>query len=134
MSMFSSLRVDLPSGIYRQKRSTGIAVYQYTRHFRDKNGKSRHQSSMIGILDEISGLLIPNDNYFKINGIVPPVSDFHNVIQYGYPFAFYHLCESLGLTSILSDIFPNSWKDMITAACYIPVSYTHLSLSDNDFK
>lgn len=74
---------------------------------------------MIGILDEISKLLIPNDNYFKMNGSAPPVSAFHTVLQYGYPFVFCHLCESLGLTSILSDTFSDSWEDMITAACYI---------------
>lgn len=138
MSLFSSMRVDLPKSTYFQKRVSGTAVYQYTRHFRDSNGKPRHNSSMIGILDEESNRLIPNSNYFDINHISSPVSSFYSVQQYGYPFVFYHLCDSLGLSSILSSIFPDSWKEIVTTACYILIegsTMDYLDLwQDNSFS
>ena len=62
------LLVDIPEkGTYKIKSKSGTKEYVYltTRAYRNSNGRPTSDSVMIGIVDEETGKLIPNQNFFK---------------------------------------------------------------------
>lgn len=64
----NKLLVEMPKKkIYKAKKSNGsIHVYFITKAYRNKNGKPTSDSVMIGSQDTETGMLIPNQNFFKI--------------------------------------------------------------------
>lgn len=67
MALDASVLVDLPEhGIAYKKVSGKTYVYYVTATYRNKNGNPTCDRSSIGRLDEMSGKLIPNRNYYEI--------------------------------------------------------------------
>lgn len=62
------LLVEMPAKkIYKQKSLNGKAyVYYTTRAYRNEKGKPTSDSVMIGTEDTETGMLIPNQNFFKV--------------------------------------------------------------------
>lgn len=93
MSLNENLRVPLPiKGIaYKRPKKEGSKyVYFTTASYRDKNGKPTNKRTAIGKLDEASGMLIPNNNYYKffpdtsVNFSPNAIQDFGSVYLMDY--------------------------------------------------
>ena len=71
MAIYSKTPIDIPDDIGVHVKSAGAKgekyVYKYVKYFRNKEGKPRNKSKIIGKLDEATGKMFPNDNYFEIN-------------------------------------------------------------------
>ncbi len=119
MGIYKNERVLMPeSGYYLKKNNNKIYVYQYTDYYRNADGLSRNRSTAIGILDSDSKLLIPNDNYYKIDNIAPALS-YDSVVNYGYTFLVNHIAEHIGLKNILKNIFPECVNEILAMCSYI---------------
>jgi hypothetical protein len=50
-------------------------VYKYIKYFRNENGKPRNKAIAIGKLDQASGMMYPNNNYFQTYNLEPLLQD-----------------------------------------------------------
>jgi hypothetical protein len=106
MALYKKERFVIPKGTYRNKQKDKTYIYQYTDHFRsNENGKAGHKSKVIGLLDEASGQLIPNDNYFELNSLEPRLFS-EDVLSFGYTSLCNHVLTDLGVVKLLKKHFP----------------------------
>ena len=94
-------------------------VYRYTSYFRNDDGKPRNKARMIGKMDEATGKMAPNANYFEMYALdcaLPDVS----VWDYGYPYAVLEVCRDIGLMECLSASLGDGIAlDVVACASYI---------------
>ena len=69
-------------------------------------------------MDEETGKLIPNRNYYEIylNKPVPPKN---GIFEYGVYDVFEQICSKLGFKRLLKRYFPENYTEMLTAAQYM---------------
>lgn len=118
MALDASVLVDLPEhGIAYKKVSGKTYVYYVTATYRNKNGNPTCDRSSIGRLDETSGKLIPNRNYYEIflKQPIPPAGD---LFCCGFFDVFDRVCDSLGIKKLLKRYFPEHCREILTAAQY----------------
>lgn len=66
MSMLDIIKVPLPKKrIIKEKRNGKIYVFYVLKTFRNAKNQPTNKRVSIGRLDDESGLLIPNDTFFK---------------------------------------------------------------------
>ena len=83
MALNKSVLVDIPEhGIAYKKVSGKTYVYYVTATYRNKKGQPICDRSSIGRLDEETGKLIPNRNYYEIY-LKKPVSPVNGIFEYG---------------------------------------------------
>ena len=108
MSLNKNLRVLLPKkGIAFKKPNKNGSKYVYftTATYRDKKGNPTNKRTAIGKLDEKSGMLIPNNNYYdffpdtNINFLPKSILDF------GPTYLIDHIFSSLHISNFLTDAF-----------------------------
>lgn len=119
MALDNSILVDLPEhGIAYKKVSGKTYVYYVTATYRNKNGNPTCDRSSIGRLDEASGKLVPNRNYYEIylKQPAPPAGD---IFSCGVYRVFDHICGELGIKKLLDCYFPEHAAEMLTAAQYM---------------
>ena len=119
MALDTSVKVPLPEhGIAYKKVSGKVYVYFVTATYRNAKGQPTCDRSCIGRLDEESGKLIPNKNYYEIylKGSRPMAG---GVFDYGMFHVFENIVKELGIVTILRRYFPNSYKQILTAAQYM---------------
>lgn len=119
MALDASVLVDLPEhGIAYKKVSGKTYVYYVTATYRNKNGNPTCDRSSIGRLDETSGKLIPNRNYYEIflKQPIPPAGDFFCC---GVFDVFDRVCDTLGVKKLLKRYFPEHCKEILTVAQYL---------------
>lgn len=119
MALDSSVKVAVPEhGIAYKKVSGKTYVYYVTATYRNKKGKPTCERSSIGKLDEKTGMLIPNRNYYEIylKTSVPAAT---GVYSCGVNFVFDGITEKLEITKLLKTYFPENYKEMLTIAQYI---------------
>ena len=69
MTLNPSFQVELPkSGIVITKSGKYPYVFYVLRSFRNEKGQPTNEKVSIGKLDEATGMLIPNQSYFKFFG------------------------------------------------------------------
>ena len=93
MSLNASVKVPLPErGIVRRKVSGKTYIYYAVATYRDENGKPTNDRVSIGKLDEESGMLIPNRNYYEIykNQPAPQMTAIHD---FGVGYAFEEIAK-----------------------------------------
>ena len=108
MALDKSILVDIPErGIAYKKVSGKTYVYYVTATYRNKKGQPTCDRSSIGRLDEETGKLIPNRNYYEIylNKPVPPKN---GIFEYGVYDVFERYAESWGLKGFLKDTSPKT--------------------------
>ena len=67
MALDQSNKVPLPKrGIVKYKSKNATYVYHITRIYRNEKGKPTNDRVSIGKIDEETGMLIPNRNYYEI--------------------------------------------------------------------
>lgn len=119
--------VDIPSGVVFYKTNNDNTKYAYyyqgyTRNTYKENPKVKR--IMIGKLDEETGKLIPNDNYFELFGDAssPYANDCNNqafIYKYGVYLILSKIAHSLGLTLTLKESFPDDYLKYLGIAQYM---------------
>ena len=119
MSLNKEVQVELPEhGIAYKKVSGKTYVYYVTASFRNEKGKPTCERSSIGRLDEETGKLIPNRNYYEIYLKQPaPVST--GIYDCGVNHVFENIAANLGVKKLLKAYFPENYKEILTIAQYI---------------
>jgi transposase len=119
MSLNKDIQVSLPKhGIAYKKVSGKTYVYYVTASYRNKAGNPTCDRSCIGRLDEETGKLIPNRNYYEIYlKTSAPVST--GIYDCGVNHAFEEVAAKLGVTKLLKECFPENYKEMLTIAQYM---------------
>lgn len=119
MALDKSILVDIPEhGIAYKKISDKTYVYYVTATYRNEKGQPTCDRSSIGRLDEETGKLIPNRNYYEIY-LKKPVPQTKGVFQYGVYDAFNKICSKLGVLKLLKRYFPENYAEMLTVAQYM---------------
>ncbi len=119
MALDSTVKVALPEhGIAYKKISGKTYVYYVTATYRNEKGQPTCDRSSIGRLDEVSGMLIPNRNYYEIYLKTPPPVT-KGIYDYGVNFAFEAITGKLGITRLLKKYFAEHYKEMLTVAQYM---------------
>lgn len=119
MALNSNIQVDIPEhGIAYKKVSGKTYVYYVTATYRNEKGKPTCDRSSIGKLDETTGKLIPNRNYYEIYlKQSAPLSS--GIIECGVNHAFENISAKLGLTKLLKKYFPENCNEIMTIAQYM---------------
>ncbi|HNX65193.1 MAG TPA: transposase [Oscillospiraceae bacterium] len=119
MALNSSVKVSLPEhGIAYKKVSGKTYVYYVTASYRNEKGQPTCDRSSIGRLDEESGMLIPNRNYYEIY-LKTPSPTATGIFSSGVNYAFEGIADKLGLSKLLKLYFPESCKEILTTAQYM---------------
>ena len=119
MALDRSVLVPRPEhGTVLKTVSGKTYVYYATAVYRNEKGQPTCDRTSIGRLDEESGMLIPNRNYYEVYlKQSQPMQG--SVMDYGVFYVFMAIAEKLGLTAILKKYFPDSYKEILTAAHYM---------------
>jgi transposase len=122
MSISHSIFIDVPTGDGIHIKIAGAKgeryVYKYTHYFRNAEGKPRNRAILIGKIDEKSGKMKPNKNFFELFKISPEMPD-ATVWDYGYSYLALKCCNDMGLTSCLNEVFGEQAMDIIVSAIYV---------------
>ena len=122
MAAFTNTLVKIPEDKGVHIKSAGSKgekyVYKYVKYFRNENGEPRNKAKAIGKLDQASGMMYPNSNYFDTYNLEPLLHDF-SVWDYGYSYIILKACRETGLFDCLSEIFGTKTMDIIVMAAYI---------------
>jgi hypothetical protein len=122
MALHMNRLVDIPGGDGVHVKSAGAKgekyVYKYVRYFRNEDGKPRNKAKSIGKLDEETGKMYPNSNYYDLFNIDPQFSDI-DVWDYGYAYTVLYACREIGLLDCLLDAFGARAMDIVVIAAYI---------------
>lgn len=119
MSLDSSVQVELPKHGIAYKRVSGKTyVYYVTAAYRNSQGHPTCDRISIGRLDENTGKLIPNRNYYE-KVLEKPMPVTAGVMSFGVYDVFTKVCAKLGVTKILERYFPENSKQIMTVAQYI---------------
>lgn len=119
MALDKSVLVDLPEhGIAYKKVSGKTYVYYVTATYRNEKGKPTCDRSSIGRLDEATGKLIPNRNYYEIY-LKTPVPEKKGIYNYGVYDVFDKVCTKLGVTKLLKRYFPEQFEEILAVAQYM---------------
>jgi len=118
MTIKAKVLVDLPSRTVIVPNGKYKYVYYTKKTYRIANGQIRNDRVAIGKLSE-DGRLIPNQNYYEIFGESKPVDLPDTVRSCGSYAVCKALSESLGLNSLLIDVFPDTYGEIMATAQYI---------------
>lgn len=119
MALDKTVQVELPErGIAYKKVSGKTYVYYVTAAYRNEKGQPTCDRTSIGRLDEATGKLIPNRNYYEIY-LKKPMPANTGIQDYGVADVFDKVCKKLGVTKLVEKYFPENAKEMLTAAQYI---------------
>lgn len=117
MALNSEMKVEIPErGVAYKKVSGKTYVYYVTATYRNAKGKPTCDRVSIGRLDEESGKLIPNRNYYEIY-LKQPVEKC--VRDYGVGLVFAKICKTLGIEKLLKSYFPEHCEKILSAAQYM---------------
>ena len=119
MALDSSVKVPLPEhGIAYKKISGKTYVYYVTATYRNEKGRPTCDRVSIGRLDEESGMLIPNRNYYEIY-LKTPIPVNKGISDYGVGDIFEKICDKLGIKRLLRRYFPGQENGILTIAQYM---------------
>lgn len=113
--------VDLPDKkitINRSNKNKTPYVYYTKRAYRNKKNQPTSEKILIGKLDDASGGLIPNNNYYEIYGAKKTLNT-KSILDYGNFFAMQFILEDLKILDILQATFPTEYNNIITIAMYM---------------
>ena len=119
MALSNTVKVPLPErGIAYKKVSGKTYVYYATATYRNEKGQPTCDRSSIGKLDEKSGMLIPNRNYYEIY-LKTPAPAATGIYHCGVNYVFEEIAKELGITKLLKTYFPENYKEALTIAQYM---------------
>lgn len=93
MALDKSVKVELPErGIAYKKVSGRTYVYYVTAVYRNEKGQPTCDRTSIGLLDEETGKLIPNRNYYEVC-LKKPMPVNTGIQDYGVADVFEKVCK-----------------------------------------
>lgn len=112
--------VDLPKKRITYKKGPGGTKYVYytLRSYRNAKGKPTSDEKSIGKLDEATGKLIPNRNYYELfpeERLDAP----DKILSTGYFKVFLQLAHSISLTQALAKSFSKEYETLLGIAAYM---------------
>jgi hypothetical protein len=114
--------IDVPTDKGVHVKSAGEKgekyVYKHTHYYRNKDGKPRNKSKLIGKIDVESGKIIPNDNYYDIFNVTPEFQEL-SVWWYGYTYIVQKACKDMGLMDCLLHAFGNQSNEIVAIAAFM---------------
>lgn len=123
MALNSSTKVPVPErGIIKCKSNGSTYIYHIIRNYRNDKGQPTNDRISIGKLDEESGMLLPNRNYFEIYApddaqTKPP--EIESIKSCGVTFTVDGLLKELGLIDVMQKKFPKHVNQIIALAEYM---------------
>ena len=119
MALDRNVQVELPKhGIAYKKVSEKTYVYYVTAAYRNDKGKPTCDRTSIGRLDEETGKLIPNRNYYEIY-LKKPMPVNTGIQDCGVADVAQKVSRKLGVTKLIQKYFPENEREMLTAAQYM---------------
>lgn len=99
-------------------------VYYRTRVYRNAKGQPTNDTVLIGKKDHESGMLIPNNKYYKFFGVEPKEKSYQEIVpnailDYGNNYLLEYLLEKYDVNSTLKYAFPDIHKEIATLAKYM---------------
>lgn len=122
MSLDQNNKVPMPQrGIIKYKSNGTTYVYSITRTYRNEKGKPTNDRVSIGKIDEGTGMLIPNRNYYEIYAPdkKPVQPEIEHIKSCGVTYAVDGLLNELGLIDIMRKKFPKYADTIIALAEYM---------------
>ena len=123
MALNRNRLVPLPErGIVKYKSKDATYVYHITRIYRNEKGKPTNDRVSIGKIDEETGMLIPNRNYYEIYASSNSQSgqpEIESIKSCGVTYAVDGLLNELGLVDIMRKKFPKHADQIIALAEYM---------------
>ena len=120
MPLNSNIKVEMPAHCVKAPKN-GTNYIQYTvRAYRNAKGKPTSARIVIGKLDEESGMLIPNRNYYEYFHKEMPPKLPEIVRSAGTYTAFRGVAKKLGLEKTVREVFgEDKARNMLTVAHYM---------------
>lgn len=119
MALNEKIKVKMPEHCVKVPRN-GTTYIQYTvRAYRNEKGKPTSERIAIGKLDEETGMLIPNRNYYEIFEKKDPDSLPELVRSNGVYRLFSRICQKTGIEGLLKQLYPEHWRKILTVAQYM---------------
>jgi transposase len=122
MALDESVKVPLPrQGIVKYKSGDVVYAYYITRIYRNEKGKPTNDRVSIGKIDNETGMLIPNRNYYEIYAKNNPLkdSDIESIKSCGLTFAIDGQFKETGLYDVIKRKFPKNADKIIALAEYM---------------
>lgn len=119
MALNENIKVKMPEHCVKVPKN-GTTYIQYTvRAYRNKQGKPTSERIAIGKLDEETGMLIPNRNYYEMFEKKDPDAAPEFVRSDGVYRLFSNICKKLGIESTLKQLYPEQWSRILTVSQYM---------------
>jgi len=123
MALSAKLKVPLPDkGIMVRRSGTYHYVYKIIRSYRNDKGQATSERISIGKLDEKSGLLLPNNNYWLYyeQDAIELLPSFDSIRSLGATFLITTILRSFQIEHILkATLGPERAAQVLTAATYM---------------
>lgn len=119
MALDRTVQVEIPEhGIAYKKVSGKTYVYYVTAAYRNSKGNPTCDRISIGKLDEETGKLIPNRNYYEVY-LKKPMPVNAGILDHGVGDVTEKVFRKLGVTKLLQKYFPENEQEIRTAAQYM---------------
>lgn len=119
MALKTTTRVDMPErGIYPRQMGNAVYIYYTTRAYRNEKGKPTNDRVSIGKLDEATGKLIPNRNYYEVYKATSE-PEVESIKSYGVTYLIDKILQELKLDAVLKKKFPDIANQMIAISEYM---------------
>ena len=104
--------------------NSGNYVYHIGKGYRNSKGKPASERTMIGKMDEPTGKLVPNENYFSIYGGAPahPPLEIDSIVNFGDFFLLDHIAKDTGLAQVLRNVFGGVGDEVLLLAIYMALT------------
>ena len=116
--------VPIPEpGVSRKRVGKYLYAYHIGKGYRNDKGQPTNEKTAIGKVDEKTGMLIPNDNYFVIYGGVPSVKiEIDSVLNFGHYYLLSTIAEETGLSRVLRNVFGEMGDRIQLLAIYMALT------------
>jgi transposase len=123
MALKRNYLVPLPNrGIIKYKSKNATYIYHITRIYRNDKGNPTNDRISIGKIDEETGMLIPNKNYYEIFTSSTEQSkqpEIESIKSCGITYVIDGILKEMGLTEIMKRKFPKHADKIIALAEYM---------------
>ena len=122
MALNTNIKVKLPDSkwVLSKPNSKGIRYVRYLISSERKTSTYVNvKRAIIGIYDEESNMLIPNNKYYELFGESYLTQYTPSLVRnYGSYYLLYRICSETGLLDTVKKVFPRNWDKIITIAMY----------------
>ena len=119
MALDNAVKVDLPEkGIVKQKVGNAVYAYYTLRAYRNDKGKPTSERISLGKIDEGTGKLMPNRNYYELY-LKDSSPEVRSIKSYGLTYLIDRILKEMKLSEILRIKFPDLADQIIALAGYM---------------